>query len=71
MGYVSTWMGNCLSSRPTMGCVCVGISLCNQTFVKSSAQLVSLMALRGDQNTFWPCLLSGLRVFPNYRDLRL
>ena len=37
MGYVSTWMGDCLSSTPAVGCVWVGISLCHQTFVNSSA----------------------------------
>ena len=45
MGYVSTWMGDRLSSRPDVGCVSVGISLCPQTFVNSSVLLVSLMAL--------------------------
>ena len=45
MGYVSTWMGDRLSSRPAVGCVWAGISLCLQTFVNSSALLVSLMAL--------------------------
>ena len=41
MDYVSTWMGDGLSSRPAVGCVSVGIS-----FVNSSALLVSLMTLR-------------------------
>ena len=31
-----------------VGCVLVGISLCNQTFVNST-----------DQNTFWPCFVYG------------
>ena len=35
-----------LSSTPGVGCVWVGISLCHQTFVNSSALLVSLMAFR-------------------------
>ena len=37
MGYVSTWMGDRLSSTPAVGCVWVGITLCHQT----SALLVS------------------------------
>ena len=45
MGYVSTLMGDRLSSRSALGFVSVGISLCPQTFVNSSALLVSLMAL--------------------------
>ena len=43
---VSTCMGDRLSSGPAVGCVWVGISLCPQTFINSSALLVSLMALR-------------------------
>ena len=45
MGYVGTSMGDRLSSRPAVGCVSVGISLCPQTFINSSALLLSLMAL--------------------------
>ena len=41
MGYVCTWMGDHLSSTPAVGCVWVGISLCHQTFVNSSALLMS------------------------------
>ena len=55
MGYVSTGMGNCLSSGPAMECVRVGIFLCHQTFINSSALLVSLMAVQLkhiDQKTF-------------------
>ena len=44
MGYIGTWMGDRLSSRPAVGCVSVGICLCPQTFVNSSALLVSLLA---------------------------
>ena len=43
---ISTWMGDHLSSTPAVGCVWVGISLCHQTFINSSALLMSLMALR-------------------------
>ena len=45
MGYLSTWIGDLLSSRPVVGSIGVGISLCHQTFVNSSALLVFLMAL--------------------------
>ena len=45
MGYVSTWMANHLISTPDVGCVWIGISLCHQTFVNSSALLISVMAL--------------------------
>ena len=44
--YVSTWMGDPLSSRQAVGCVFVGIFLRHQTFVNSSELLMSLMALR-------------------------
>ena len=46
MDYVSPWMGDRLSSRPAMGCVCVEISLCRQTFINSSALLMSLVAVQ-------------------------
>ena len=46
MGYVSTWMGDHLSLGPAVGCIQVRISFCHETFVNSSALLVSLMALR-------------------------
>ena len=54
MGYVSTWIGDRLSSRQAVGCVRVGISLCHQTFVNSSALLASLMALRSRLGTKTP-----------------
>ena len=60
IGYVSTGMGDFLSSRPTMGCVRVEISLCHYTFINFSALLVSLMAVHlahRNQKTFWPCLV--------------
>ena len=41
MGYVSTWMGDRLSSTQAVGCVWVGISLCHSAFIYSSALLVS------------------------------
>ena len=56
--YDSTWMGDHLSSRPAVGYVGVGISLCHQTFINSSALLVSLMAMQlqhVDLKTFRPC----------------
>ena len=52
------WVTN-LSSRQAMGWVSVGISLCHQTFINSSALLVSLMAVQlghVDQKAFWPFL---------------
>ena len=57
MGYISTWMGDCLSSGPAIGCVWVGISLCYQTFVNSRALLVSLMALHSHWGTDTPFAL--------------
>ena len=56
--YVSTWMADRLSFRPGMGCIRPGNCFCHQTFINSSAVLVSLMALllaHFDQNTFRPC----------------
>ena len=41
MSYISIWTSDRLSSRPAVGCVGVGISLCPQTFVNCSALLVS------------------------------
>ena len=55
MGYFSTGMGDLMSSRPAMG---VEISFCHQTFLNSSALLVSLMAVQlahVDRKIFWPC----------------
>ena len=43
---VSTWIADRLSSGSAVGCVGVGISVCPQTFINSSALLVSQMALR-------------------------
>ena len=39
-------VGGRLSSDPAVGCIYVGISLHHETFVNSSAPLMSLMALR-------------------------
>ena len=53
LGWVS------ISSIPAMASVCVGISSCHQTFINSSALLVSLMAVQlayVDRNTFRPFL---------------
>ena len=55
MGYVCTWMGDHLSSGPGMG-----ICFCRQTFINSSALLVSMMAVQlthVEQNSFQPCYL--------------
>ena len=55
MGYVSTWMGDRLNSRPGMGYTGLRICFCNQTFINSTAILESLMALaltQVDQKTF-------------------
>ena len=57
MGYISTWMGDRLSSTPAVRYVSNGISLSPQTFVNASAPLVSLMALRSHYKTKTP---SGL-----------
>ena len=54
MGYVSTWMGDRLSSRSAVGSVSVGIFLCPQISVNSSALLMSLMALHSREGTKIP-----------------
>ena len=48
------WMGDRLSSTPAVGCVSVAVSLCPQTFVNSSAQIVPLMALHSCWETKTP-----------------
>ena len=45
MGYVSTWMGDHLTSVPAVGCIQFGISFSEETFVNSNSLLVFLMAL--------------------------
>ena len=60
MGNVSTWMGVRLSSRPGIGCMCLGIAFCCPTFLNTSALLVSLMALQlahVDRQSFWTCFI--------------
>ena len=60
MGYVSTWMGDRLSSRPAVGCVSVGISLSPdfRKFWCTTRVSDGFAPVLRDQNTFWPC--SGL-----------
>ena len=54
VGYVSTRMDDCLSLGPTVECIEVGISFCHETFINSSALLVSLMALGSHKGTKTP-----------------
>ena len=61
MGYVSTGMGDRLSSKPYGMCLSWNV-LCRQTFINSSALLVSLMAVQlahVDQKTFRPRYVVG------------
>ena len=46
MGYISTWMGDRLSSEPGMVCIELRIGFCCQPFINPSALLMSLMPLQ-------------------------
>ena len=54
-------MGHRPTSRPGMGCICLGICFGQQTFINSSELLVSLMALKHFLALFVQFLTSYLR----------